>query len=157
MEYRTTNTKPVAGALNDALTSLEGSTAAQAKDTVAAARSTYESSRALILALLVAGMVAAIALGLFVAHLVIRPVTAVRNGLAAMAAGDLTGRVDVTSTDEVGQMAAALNQASDSLRTTIRGADYEVFRLDRERFEPTALETVVEYFRKRGEAPRDLR
>ena len=46
------------------------------------------------------------ALGLLVAGMVIRPVTAVRNGLVAMAAGDLTARVDVTSTDEVGQMAA---------------------------------------------------
>jgi len=122
MEYRTNNTKPVAVSLNDALTALEESTAAQADETVAAARSTYESARTLILAVLVVGMVAAVALGLFVARLVIRPVTAVRNGLAAMAAGDLTAHVDVTSTDEVGQMAVALNEASASLRTTIRGA-----------------------------------
>jgi methyl-accepting chemotaxis protein len=33
MDYRTTNTKPVAAALNDALTALEESTAAQAQDT----------------------------------------------------------------------------------------------------------------------------
>jgi methyl-accepting chemotaxis protein len=122
MEYRTNNTKPVAAALNDALTSLEESTAAQAAATVAAARSTYESARTVILVVLVVGMVAAVALALFVAQLVIRPVTAVRNGLLAMAAGDLTARVDVTSSDEVGQMAAALNEASASLRTTIRGA-----------------------------------
>jgi signal transduction histidine kinase len=57
-------------------------------------------------------MLAAVALGLFVAGLVIRPVIAVRNGLVAMAAGDLTAHVDVTSTDEVGQMATALNEAS---------------------------------------------
>ena len=47
-------------------------------------------------------MLAAVALGLFVAGLVIRPVIAVRNGLVAMPAGDLTAHVDVTSTDEVG-------------------------------------------------------
>ena len=51
------------------------------------------------------GLVAAIGLGLLVARMVIRPVTAVRDGLVAMAAGDLTAHVDVTSTDEVGQMA----------------------------------------------------
>jgi methyl-accepting chemotaxis protein len=122
MAYRTENTKPVAAALNDALTALEQSTAEQAKDTVSAARAAYESARTLILVLLVVGIVAAVALGLFVAQLVIRPVTAVRNGLLAMAAGDLTAHVAVTSTDEVGQMATALNEASASLRTTIRGA-----------------------------------
>src|SRR3712207_8564389 len=64
-------------------------------------------------------MLVAVTLGLLVARMVIRPVTSVRDGLIAMAAGDLTARVTVSSRDEVGQMAEALNEAGDSLRTAI--------------------------------------
>jgi methyl-accepting chemotaxis protein len=120
MQTRTTQSKPAAKALNEALTRLEESAAKQATATVAEARSAYESARAILLVVLAVGLLAALVLGWFVAQLVIRPVTAVRNGLAAMAAGDLTAHVDVTTSDEVGQMAQALNQASDSLRTTVR-------------------------------------
>jgi methyl-accepting chemotaxis protein len=122
MALRGDQVKPFSAALNEALTALEDSAAARADSTVAAARDTYESARTVVLVVLVVGLLAAVGLGLFVSGLVIRPVLAVRNGLMAMAAGDLTARVDATSTDEVGQMAAALNEASESLRTTIRGA-----------------------------------
>jgi len=122
MTMRKETVSPAAKSLNEALDKLLASEAASAQQTVSAAKGTYDSARDLIVALLAIGMLAAVALGLFVAHLVIRPVTAVRNGLLAMAAGDLTAHVDVTSTDEVGQMATALNEATASLRTTISGA-----------------------------------
>jgi methyl-accepting chemotaxis protein len=122
MKLRTETVSPVSKSLNEALDRLLAAEEAAAKQTVTDAKSTYESARTIILVVLVLGLAAAVGLGLFVAGLVIRPVLAVRNGLVAMAAGDLTARVDATSTDEVGQMAAALNEASESLRTTIRGA-----------------------------------
>ncbi|SHN87395.1 methyl-accepting chemotaxis protein [Geodermatophilus obscurus] len=119
MQLRATAVKPLAVALNEALTRLEQSEAASAEATVAEAESTYESARTLILAVLAIGLTAALALGWFVVSLVVRAVTSVRDGLVAMAGGDLTARVEVSSGDEVGQMADALNQASDSLRTTV--------------------------------------
>jgi methyl-accepting chemotaxis protein len=122
MTMRKETVSPAAKSLNEALDRLLASEATSAQQTVTTAKDTYDSARDLIIALLALGMLAAVALGLFVAGLVIRPVIAVRNGLMAMAAGDLTARVDVTSTDEVGQMATALNEASASLRTTISGA-----------------------------------
>jgi methyl-accepting chemotaxis protein len=122
MTMRSQTVSPVSKQLNEALDRLLASEATAAQKTVTDAKGTYDSARTLIVVLLVVGMLAAVALGLFVAGLVIRPVIAVRNGLMAMAAGDLTARVDVNSTDEVGQMATALNEASASLRTTIRGA-----------------------------------
>jgi methyl-accepting chemotaxis protein len=120
MTMRTGTVAPVSKTLNEALDRLLASEADAAQQTVAEAESTYETARTLILAVLVLGLTAAIGLGLFVARMIVRPVIAVRDGLLAMAAGDLTARVDATTTDEVGQMATALNQASESLRTTIR-------------------------------------
>jgi len=43
----------------------------------------------------------------------------VSDVLAAMASGDLTQRADVTSTDEIGRMAAALDEANDRTRRTL--------------------------------------
>jgi methyl-accepting chemotaxis protein len=120
MKLRSETVSPVSKTLNEALDRLLASEAAAAQQTVADAKDTYESARTVILVVLGLGLASSIGLGLFVAGLVIRPVTAVRNGLVAMAAGDLTARVAVTSTDEVGQMADALNQAGESLRTTVQ-------------------------------------
>ena len=39
----------------------------------------------------------------------------------------------------------------------IRGTDYEVHRLRAERFDPTPMEAVVDHFRQRSQAARDLR
>jgi len=120
MTMRTGTVAPVSKSLNEALDALLTSEATAAGQTVTDAEDTYSSARTVILVVLVLGLAAAVGLGLLVAGLVIRPVTAVRNGLVAMARGDLTARVTVTSTDEVGQMAAALNEAGESLRTTIQ-------------------------------------
>jgi methyl-accepting chemotaxis protein len=122
MTLRTQQVKPVSAALNAALDKLEASLTADADKTVAAADSAYRTARTQILAILVIGLIAAVGLGLVVARLVIRPVTAVRDGLVAMAGGDLTVEVAVSSGDEVGQMAAALNEAAKSVRSTIRAA-----------------------------------
>jgi methyl-accepting chemotaxis protein len=120
MDVRTNQVKPASTAFNDTLTQLEEAAAAEAASTVAAAQATYDSARTLVLVVLVVGLLAAVGLGLVVARLIVRPVTAVRDGLEAMADGDLTTRVDVRTTDEVGQMAAALNRAAQSVGETVR-------------------------------------
>src|SRR3954468_14239116 len=120
MKMRAETVSPASKSLGEALDRLLASEATAAEQTVQAATDTYESARTTILLVLVLGVAFAVGLGLFVARLVIRPVTAVRDGLMAMAAGDLTARVQVTSADEVGQMAGALNQAAESLRSTVQ-------------------------------------
>jgi methyl-accepting chemotaxis protein len=65
------------------------------------------------------GSLIAIALGiglsLFIASSITKPVSKMASGLALVADGDLTARVDVDSKDEIGMMATALNNMVDGL------------------------------------------
>jgi len=83
-------------------------------------RSDYESGRTLLLTLLVAGALLATALGWVVARSISRPVKSVMAVLDRVAHGDLTGRVEVRSNDEVGRMALSLNAATETLRDTVQ-------------------------------------
>ncbi len=66
---------------------------------------TYQGARTLIVALLVVGLLLGLVLGLYVSRLVVRPLQRVSAVLSALADGDLTSRAQVSSRDEVGQMA----------------------------------------------------
>jgi methyl-accepting chemotaxis protein len=120
MAMRSNTVGPTAKTLGDALDRLAAAEATDARASVQAARDTYDSARTLILVVLALGVTGSLGLGLLVARLVVRPVTAVRDGLTAMASGDLTVRVDVSSGDEIGHMAGALNQAAENLQTMVR-------------------------------------
>ncbi|GGN63624.1 hypothetical protein GCM10010112_23020 [Actinoplanes lobatus] len=83
------------------------------------ANATYESARQQTIVWLVAGLVLAVAFGLFVARRVagaLRRVSTVVDGLAA---GDLTVSANVTSHDELGRMATGLDTATGRLRETV--------------------------------------
>ncbi|GAA4356883.1 hypothetical protein GCM10023145_27880 [Angustibacter luteus] len=84
-------------------------------------RATADARRARLVVLVVvggAGLVVAVAASLVSAGIV-RRVGAVRDSLVAMAGGDLTARSAVAGRDEVGQMAAALNEAQESVRVVV--------------------------------------
>jgi methyl-accepting chemotaxis protein len=57
--------------------------------------------------------------GFWIARLVSVPLMKIRNVLALLADGDLTGHVDVRGRDEAGQMGEALTRAQTSLRATM--------------------------------------
>ena len=65
--------------------------------------------------------VLAVVLGFALVRSVVRPVRACVLALEALAAGDLTVRADVTTQDEIGQMARALDAAQSSLRGILGG------------------------------------
>ena len=85
------------------------------------ASSRGEARRAAVLIWVFTGLGALLlfAFGYGIARLVADPVAKVRDGLRALAAGDLTHHVEVTSSDEIGQMAQDLNQAQRSLRSAM--------------------------------------
>jgi methyl-accepting chemotaxis protein len=87
---------------------------------VAAAKSEQTSERWTAIAVLVVGLLAALGAALAVVRGITRPLRAVSGALDAVANGDLTKRVVVRSKDEVGVMAASLNQATDAMSQTVR-------------------------------------
>ncbi|WP_284535684.1 methyl-accepting chemotaxis protein [Nocardioides sp. T2.26MG-1] len=72
-----------------------------------------------MLVILAVGLVAALTGGVLLANAIRRPLRAVQQSLEAMAHNDLTVDADVASSDELGQMAAALGKAQAELRQTI--------------------------------------
>ena len=97
---------------------------AEAEQWRAAAQDDYGRSRMILIGAAVLGLLAAFGIGLWVTALVVRPLRRVAEVLGAVAAGDLSQRVEVRSADEVGVMAEALNKATESMRTTVQTMDH---------------------------------
>jgi len=71
----------------------------------------------------------ALTVSLLIARSIVRPLGKTVSVLRAIAGGDFTKRLDVTARDEVGQMATALNQAVDDMRSAlqeVQGAAHHV-------------------------------
>jgi len=122
-EFRTQRTEK-AIALFDAaeadladLNNLEGEIAAQS---VADAQSAYESARLLMILVMVVGAALAITMAVVIGRMIARPLQKTVDVLDGLAHGRLDQRLDVDTTDEVGQMAGALNAAMDRLTTTMK-------------------------------------
>jgi methyl-accepting chemotaxis protein len=75
----------------------------------------YASATAVTLAVLAAGVALSLVLGLVIARMIARPLGEAVGVLEAVAAGDFTRRLDIDTRDEVGRMAAALNQAVEAM------------------------------------------
>ena len=79
--------------------------------------------RLLLLAVSSTAIFFAVGAALLLASRIARPVRNVVGCLQSVAAGDLTQRVAVTSRDEVGQLASALNEALDRMASAVRDID----------------------------------
>ena len=120
--YRTlrdSQVKPAALAYNNALTALENRAAADAATQVADARASVRSARTIVLAVLLVGGTLALIMAWLVAGALVTAVHKVLRVVNALARGDLTQSAAVDSTDEIGRMAAALDEATARLRTLV--------------------------------------
>ncbi len=113
---------PLAAANEAFATHMDALNLAEAEWGVATAKEAtevYEWARLAVVVAIVLGAALAIAVGLVVARRLVTSVTRVLGVLSGLAEGDLTGSTGVTSRDEVGRMAAALDLAMGNLRQII--------------------------------------
>jgi methyl-accepting chemotaxis protein len=99
-------------ALDEALTAKLAQAQARFEDS----QRVYASARTLMFVLGASGVVIGLALGFVLARTVARPLQQTMTVLEAVAAGDLSKRLELNTTDEVGRMGVALNTAVRTLR-----------------------------------------
>ena len=116
---RDKQTLPVFTQLTTSLTNLINAETAAAGAANAASSRTASSARRNVIILLVIGLLAGVAFALYVARLIVDPVSRVAAVLGALAAGDLTRAAGVSCRDEIGVMASALDNATARLRATM--------------------------------------
>ena len=85
------------------------------KASAADAQAAYQSAKWVILLISVASLVCGGIVAWWLTRSITRPLGEAVGVAQRVAAGDLTTRIDVTSTDEAGQLLAALKQMNDSL------------------------------------------
>jgi methyl-accepting chemotaxis protein len=87
----------------------------QADDKEKANNSTASSSTILMICIIAAGMFLAIGLGFFISRIISKPVKLLLNGAEKIAEGDLDVEIDVNTSDEIGNLAAAFKKMTDNL------------------------------------------
>ena len=83
------------------------------------AESAFQTTRDTLIAIVLGAITVAVGLGFFIANLISRPLAEAVRTLEAVSDGDFTRSLEVTSTDEVGQMAKSLNQAVGNMRDAL--------------------------------------
>jgi methyl-accepting chemotaxis protein-1 (serine sensor receptor) len=110
-----TECRPLLKALLQATGDLVAHEQAQGRERVAAAARRYSTDRWLMLVLSMVAVLGAVAMGWALSNAVTRPLVRAVRLAKAVAAGDLSGDIDVDRADEMGQLLAALKQMNDSL------------------------------------------
>ncbi|GGN65037.1 hypothetical protein GCM10010112_25880 [Actinoplanes lobatus] len=96
--------------------------AARVAEATEEADATRDRAQLVLIVSALAGTFILILLARIIVTSITRPLERVRTALKAMADGDLTVSADVTSNDEVGQMAQALDEAQLNMRTVVAQA-----------------------------------
>jgi methyl-accepting chemotaxis protein len=103
--------------------------AAMSKELAAAADASHRNGLILMFGMAALGVLLTALLGRFIAARISRPLSRVSTVLDGLANGDLTGSTDITGTDEIGRMAAALDRAIARTRDTIKAVGASTERL----------------------------
>ncbi|HEY6796153.1 MAG TPA: methyl-accepting chemotaxis protein [Kineosporiaceae bacterium] len=83
------------------------------------ARSSYLAARTLMIAIVVIGLVLALACAEYIARRIVRPLQDVRRVLDRVSEGDLGVRVEVTGKDEIGMIARTTNDTVETLHRIV--------------------------------------
>ena len=95
---------------------LANATMAEANALIAENADAYTASRNLFIVVAAAAIALALILGFALSWSLIGPIQRIETRLAQIASGDFSGHVDVTNRDELGTLAANVNQMNDELR-----------------------------------------
>jgi len=110
---------PLAVKAADDLGAAAKAEAAEGLATAARAKITYESGREEVILVLSIGILVALGLAMYAARRIVAPLHRVSEAINAVAAGDLTATAGVTSTEEIGAMAVALDRANARTRAAV--------------------------------------
>jgi methyl-accepting chemotaxis protein len=106
-------------ATDDEIGSLTDKVAAAVDRERADMRSTVSRTRLVALGVAILGLVLVVLLAVPLARSILRPVRRLGSIIDAVARGDLTQRSGITTRDELGRMASALDSALESIRTSM--------------------------------------
>ncbi|WP_366139761.1 methyl-accepting chemotaxis protein [uncultured Modestobacter sp.] len=118
-QMRDTVVAPIAESIIADLDQLSVLRQEAAAASAAEARDSYGDTRWLLVAVIAAGAAVALGFGVLVARRITGSLRRVQHTAEGLAAGDLTRRADVTTGDEVGRTAAALDGAMAELRSVM--------------------------------------
>ncbi len=127
LDLKNTRAGAASGAFSKQLSDFAKDITSYSEEMVASSRS--QAATMAIVYIVLAVVIVAVWLGafLFMNRVVLRPLRAVSDSFDKIAGGDLTVRVDVTSTNEIGMLMAAVKRMQDSLTRTVsavrRGVD----------------------------------
>ena len=107
--------RPLLAAMSKAATDYADYVAAHSQELTQQEAASYANERNLLLGACLVALVAAVLAGLLVTRSITGPIAQAVSVAEAVAAGDLTGRIDSTGKDEVSQLLAALGRMSQSL------------------------------------------
>ncbi|MBA3412404.1 MAG: HAMP domain-containing protein, partial [Actinobacteria bacterium] len=110
-----TTARPLADRLDRRTNQLVHKAAAETLDAVEASRVASERSQAAIIGFAIGSVLVALVLGGALSLSIISPVRAIDRRLAEIAAGDFARHVSVVNRDELGALAAHLNEMNDEL------------------------------------------
>jgi methyl-accepting chemotaxis protein len=105
--------------LREAIVTLQQTEESESAAMTAAAEKSYKDARTQLIVIMVAAMLIALGLAVFVCRLILRQLGTVSDSLAAVAKGDLSVAAEVQGRDEIGAMAVAVNEARDGLRDVV--------------------------------------
>jgi methyl-accepting chemotaxis protein len=114
-KYLITELRPTFAAYKDSLSQLIEYQAGLMDSAGKNADSTYANTRNLVIAIGLGGLILAAVIGFFTARSITRPMQGAVTMAQAVARGDLTTRIDVTSKDETGLLLQSLKDMNESL------------------------------------------
>ncbi len=119
-KVRKAETAPLVTEMREAMDALVEKTVAVSEGQKTTAEAEYTTARTLVIALIIVGLALGVAAAIGIARLITGPLARCVQVLQRVRDGDLTGRTGLTGSDEVGQLAQALDASTEAIASMVR-------------------------------------